>query len=286
MFMREGAICEDCIGKLPWRGILRRCYRDSAAQSAVLVGMLGVHRALGTFRRHVDCYIALNGFCRDKFVQAGLPVERIAVKPNFVDLPAPDFVAPRAGALYVGRLSPEKGIRVLAEAAASRRGDPIEVIGTGPAGDGLEQASGVALLGPRTQPEIYARMRGAAYLVLPSVWYENFPRVLVEAFACGLPVIASRLGAMAELIADRVTGLLFNPGDPRDLAAKMRWADAHPEILQRMGRAARDEYQHRYTPEVNFAQLAGIYEQAMRPNDFRSGAAKAPAPNKVIAETN
>jgi len=264
MFLREGGVCEDCVGTLPWRGVLHKCYRGSAAQSAVLVGMLGVHRALGTYQRRVARYIALNRFCRDKFVQAGLPAARMAVKPNFVDLPAPYEEAPRAGALFVGRLSQEKGVATLAQAARLLPDAAIEVIGDGPQQDLLHGLPGVGMLGRQAPEDIYARMRGAACLVLPSVWYENFPRVLVEAFACGLPVIASRLGAMADLVEEGVTGLLFEPGDARQLAERLAWARAHPERMRRMGANARAEYERKYTPEVNFAQLQAIYRDVLR----------------------
>ena len=262
MFMRNGGVCEDCLGTLPWRGVARRCYRGSAPQTAVLVGMLGVHRALGSYRNRVDRYIALNRFCHDKFVAAGLPAARIAIKPNFVDLPAPDPAGRRGGVLFVGRLATEKGLDVLAQAAALCPASPLEVIGTGPLAGVLEGAPGLRLLGPRKPAEIYARMREAACLVLPSLWYENFPRVLVEAYACGLPVIASRLGALADLVEDGVTGLHFAPGDAADLARKLAWADAHPEQMRRMGAAARREYEGKYTSRINYSQLTAIYAAA------------------------
>lgn len=263
MFMRNGAVCEDCLGTLPWRGVLRRCYRDSAAQSAVLTGMLGVHRALGTWRRRVARYIALNAFCRDKFIAAGLPAERIAVKPNFVDLPPPRGDAARAGGLFVGRLSAEKGIAMLVvAAAASKDATAIAVVGAGPQQALLEGAPGVRLLGWQAPELVYARMRRSAWLVMPSVWYENFPRTLVEAFACGLPAIASRLGAMAELIREGETGLLFRPGDAADLARALAWAGDNPTAMRRMGEAARREYEEKYTPAANFASLMAIYRAA------------------------
>lgn len=263
MFMRNGKVCEDCMGTLPWRGIVRRCYRNSMAQSAVTVGMLGVHRAFGTYRDRVTRYIALNEFCRDKFIEAGLPADRIAIKPNFVDVPAPEVGGVRSGALFVGRLSVEKGTAVLVDVAARRTHGVIEVIGTGPEQSYLEHAPGITLLGLQAQEAVYARMRQAAYLLMPSIWYENLPRTLIEAFACGLPVIASRLGAMEQLVRDGETGLLFEPGDPEALAKKMDWADGHPGEMVRMGIAARVEYEEKYTSGENFSQLMRIYDQAM-----------------------
>ncbi|GBG14980.1 uncharacterized protein NMK_2581 [Novimethylophilus kurashikiensis] len=263
MFLRDGKICEDCIGTVPWRGVLHRCYRNSAVQSAVVVGMQGIHRALGSYRREVTRYIALNQFCRDKFIQAGLPGERISIKPNFVDLPPPSWQQ-RHGALFVGRLSQEKGISTLGEAAMLYPEAQLTVIGTGPEQPLIQGRRNIRLMGWQQPPAITQHMQQAAYLVMPSLWYENFPRTLVEAYACGLPVIASRLGAMAELVKDGVTGLLFDPGDANDLVKKMRWADSQPEAIQRMGWAARQEYEQKFTPETNFSQLMGIYGEAIR----------------------
>jgi glycosyltransferase involved in cell wall biosynthesis len=279
MFMRDGRVCEDCMGTLPWRGVVRRCYRGSIAQSAVVVGMQGIHRMLGTYQNRVTRYIALNRFCSDKFVEAGLPAARMAIKPNFIDLPAPDLHQTRSGALFVGRLSTEKGIATLASAVTLYPDAAVNVVGSGPQQVELENLPAVRLHGWQEPQTIYALMAKAAYLVMPSIWYENFPRTLVEAFACGLPVIASRLGAMAELVRDGETGLLFDPGNADDLAVKMRWADSHPEAMRRMGEAARAEYEARYTSETNFSLLMAIYQDAIQ--DYRKT-----SPNRSVAYEN
>jgi glycosyltransferase involved in cell wall biosynthesis len=260
--LRDGRVCEDCVGRIPWRGVVHRCYRGSASQSAVLAVMLGVHRALGTYRRHVARYIALSEFSRARFAAGGLPEQRIVVKPNFVDIPPPSD-GPRSGALFVGRLSPEKGTRVLAAVGVTARARPIDVIGVGPDQACLEGLPGVRLLGWQPPASVYARMREASYLIAPSICYENFPLAIMEAFAHSMPVIASRLGAMAELVDAGTTGLLFEPGDARDLAAVMAWAESHPAEMRAMGRAARREYEAKYTPDRNYGTLMGIYRDAM-----------------------
>jgi glycosyltransferase involved in cell wall biosynthesis len=263
MFLRDGLVCEDCLGRFPWRGVLHRCYRQSAPQSAVLAAMIGLHRAIGTYRRKVCRYIALSEFSRTKFIAGGLPGERIAVKSNFADEPVLDGGLLRSGALFVGRLSPEKGTGVLARAAARGQSAVIDVIGEGPERSSLEAVSSLRLVGWQNREAVYARMREASFLVVPSVCYENFPLTVVEAFANGLPVIASRLGAMAELICDGATGLLFEAGNADDLAARMAWAQAHPMDMTRMGRAARQEYERKYTPARNYEALMGIYRDAL-----------------------
>lgn len=264
MFVREGQVCEDCLGKVPWRGVVHKCYRESRVQSAVLVGMLTTHRVLGTFAAKVDRYIALNEFCRAKMIEGGLAGDRISVKPNFVDWQAVPRWDQRAGGLYIGRLTPEKGVDVLIKALARSRSDVrMRVVGGGPMADSVAVASGMEYLGFLPLAEIWGQLATASYMVVPSVWYEGFPRTIVEAFASGVPVIASRLGSLAEVVTDGRTGLLFNPGDDEDLAAKLAWADSHPQEMIRMGQAARQEYEARYTPERNCAELIEIYRSAM-----------------------
>ena len=262
MFLRNGKVCEDCLGKLPWRGAVRGCYRGTKAQSTVLAGMVTLHRALGTWQNKVTRYIALNEFCRNKFIEGGLPADRIVVKPNFVDFDAPAAGA-RAGFLFVGRLSAEKGVDVLVNAARAVSGAEARVAGTGPEAALLAGVPGVQALGALGGDAVRAEMSQAMALVLPSIWYENFPRTLVEAFGCGLPVIASRIGALAELVQDGVTGLLFDPGNAQDLADKMRWAQAHPEQMAVMGRNARALYEAEFTAERNYVQLLNIYNDAI-----------------------
>ncbi|MEQ1897771.1 MAG: glycosyltransferase [Vicinamibacterales bacterium] len=260
-FLRDGRVCEDCLGHLPWRGAVRGCYRGSKAQSAVLAGMLTLHRAIGTYSHKIARYIALNEFCRRKFIAGGLPAERIVVKPNFVDFGAPT-VQPRNGFLFVGRLSAEKGVVLLARAAASA-GVTVRVAGTGPDAALLQGAAAVKELGILNGSEVYAEMAGAMALVMPSIWHEHFPRTLVEAFASGLPVIASRIGSLAELVDDGVTGLLFEPGNAPDLADKMRWAQAHPQQMAQMGFQARARYDAAFTADRNHDQLVAIYQAAI-----------------------
>jgi glycosyltransferase involved in cell wall biosynthesis len=262
MLLCAGKVCEDCVGKVPWRGVARRCYRGSLPQSAVLASMLVLHRGLGTYTGKVTRYIALNDFCREVFVRGGLPAGRLRIKPNFVADPGFDSVA-RAGFLYVGRLSAEKGIATLAGALATVPDLQCEVIGTGPEEAAIGTLANVKMAGWQQGDYVTARMKWSLALVMPSLCYENFPRTLAEAFACGLPIIASRLGSMAALIRDGETGLLFEPGDARDLAAKLTWAEANPDAMRGMGEAARSEYESKYTPQKNLEILHKIYREAI-----------------------
>ena len=263
MFLRDGKVCEDCLGVTPWPALRHGCYRGSHSETAVLSSMLVLNRSLGTWINKVDLYIALNEFCRAKFVQAGLPAHKLVVKPNFVETP-PQRSLQRSGLLFAGRLSPEKGVDTLAKAASLMgAAADLSVLGSGPQQELLNGIAGVKLHGATPQPQVLQQMAAAVALVLPSICYESFPRTLVEAFACALPVLASRIGSLAELVVDGQTGLHFNPGDAKDLAEKMAWALAHPAEMAQMGQRARLEYERKYTPEQNHSLLMAIYKQAM-----------------------
>lgn len=268
IFVRNGQVCEDCMGKVPWRGVLRGCYRGSVAQSAVLATMVMTHRQLGTYDHKVTRFIALTEFAKGKLASAGLPADKIRVKSNFVEWRAAPQSSARRGGIYVGRLSVEKGIEVLL--AALQRFTPedhqIEVMGTGPFESDTARLLGAHYLGFQPLSAVLEKMEQASFMVLPSICYEGFPRTIVEAFACGLPVIASRLGSMAELVADGETGLLFEAGNPDDLAQKIAWAHAHPHEMIAMGQRARTIYEARFNPEQNLSELIGIYRDAMAAN--------------------
>jgi len=273
MFLREGRVCESCLGRMPLPALRHGCYRDSRAQTAVVVGMLALHRGLGTYRNKVSRYIALNEFCRAKFVQAGLPAQRILVKPNFAAIDRDPAGLERRGFLFVGRLAPEKGIDVLAGALAGCPDLQLRVAGTGVGAVALAERAGVTMLGALDSAQVQAEMRAAVALVLPSIWYENFPRSLVEAFGAGLPVIASNMGAMAELVEPGVTGLLFEPGDEQALRDALRWAERHPARMAEMGANARARFEALYTPDINYKRLMEIYRSAI---DDASGCRKTP----------
>ncbi len=263
LLFRDGALCERCLGRsIPLSGVRFGCYRESRIASAAVATMLAIHRGLGTWRSRVDRYIALTEFSKRKLIAGGLPQARIAVKPNFVaDRGTSSTQQTREGFLFVGRFSPEKGIDTLI--AASRDiNSPITLAGDGPVRlDGLP--AHVSPLGRVPPEQVSVLMGRACALVFPSIWYEGFPMVIVEANAAGLPVIASRIGGIAEIVEDGVTGLLVTPGDAADLAAKMHWAQTHPEAMAEMGQAARRRYETHYTAEKNYAMLMDVYRDAI-----------------------
>ncbi|MGC8856754.1 MAG: glycosyltransferase family 4 protein [Anaerolineae bacterium] len=270
IFYRDGAICEECLGKFfPWPSIRYRCYRASRPQTAIVATMLAFHRAIRTWQSKVNVYIALTEFSRSKFIQAGLPAERIVVKPNFVTDPAEGGGRKSAGeyVLYAGRLSAEKGISTLLRAWKILGAIPLMIAGDGPLRGRVEEFAQknttVRCLGHQEHRDVQRLIRSARFVIVPSVCYENFPMIVVEAFSNGVPVMATRLGAMQELIRDGETGVLFAPGNPVDMASKVEWLWSRPMESARMGQNARAEYEQKYTPARNLTLLLDIYSRAM-----------------------
>lgn len=264
-FLRQGHVCEECVDHTLFRSIWYRCYQDSAGASAALALMIATQRLMGTWKEKVSCFIVRTEFAKAKFIQGGFPSERIVVKPCFVH-PDP---GPRSGAgdsaVFVGRLSAEKGLRTLFAAWGKlSRKIPLRIVGTGPLWDELHTRArnmighNIEMLGSLSNVDTLAEIKRSRFLVFPSEWYEGLPLTIAEAFACGVPVIASRIGSMINLIKDGHTGLHFTPGDALDLAAKVEWAWAHPSEIERMGCNARAEYEANYTAERNYEILSDI----------------------------
>ena len=260
--VRDGRPCEECVTGSPYRAVLHGCYRHSRLGSLAVARLIAMHRRRRTWSTDVDRFIALSSFARSRFVAAGLPAARIRVKANGLDDPCLDRAQPRTGLLYVGRLSEEKGVRILA-AAARETGLPIEVIGEGPLAAELAGIEGLTLRGACDRETVAAAMARAAALLVPSICYENMPMVIAEAFAMGTPVVASDIGSLAGIVADAVTGLHVTPGDPADLARAGRWIFAHPAEARRLGAAARAVFEREWSQDKTTADLLSIYAEAM-----------------------
>jgi glycosyltransferase involved in cell wall biosynthesis len=269
-FYRDGHVCEDCMHKVfKYPGIFHGCYRDSRMATAAVAAMTAFHTMKGTWVNAVDIYIALTRFVRDKFIEAGFPEQKLVVKNNFV------YPDPGCGdgqgdyALFVGRLSPEKGLDTLLQAWRQlNRKWSLKVVGDGPMADDVRAFcagnASVEWLGAKSRAETAEMMGKARLLVFPSQWYETFGRVAMESYAAGTPVIASRLGAMAEVCEDGKAGLLFETGCATDLADKLRWVFDHPADAKAMRPIARQIFEARYTMPANCRVLIDIYNAAMR----------------------
>lgn len=275
-FFRDGQVCEECVQHSLWRSVQHGCYRSSRTATATVALMLAVHRSFHTWERDVTCLVALTEFARQKFLQHGLPAANMFVKPNFV---YPDPTPGRGDggyALFVGRLMPEKRISTVLLALKRLRGKiPLMVIGGGPQRAELEKQArdygltNVIFRGQLSREETLDAMRQARFLIFSSEWYETFGMIIAESFACGIPVICSRLGAMQEIVEDGRTGLHFTPGSPEDLAQKVDKAWNDSALVRKLGKEARQEYEQKYTAEKNYPMLMHIYQRAMQTSTNR-----------------
>jgi glycosyltransferase involved in cell wall biosynthesis len=269
-FFRDGRVCHDCSTNLA-HGVLHGCYRKSRAGTAAVAAMLAWHRRIGTYSTLVDRYIALTEFAREKFIAGGFEPGKLAVKPNCVYPDPAERESDGSYAVFVGRLETEKGVQTLL-AAWRKMGEriPLLLAGAGALTEEVRAATvsmpQVKCLGQIPSGRLFEVIKGARFLVLPSLCYENFPMTLAEAYACGVPVVVSELGAMKEIVAHGSTGLLFRPGDADDLVAKVSFAWNNREYLRRLGRQARKEYESKYTSELNYKALVEIYRSVL-PNE-------------------
>jgi glycosyltransferase involved in cell wall biosynthesis len=266
--MRDGQICELCVHGSPIWGVVHRCYRGSLVGSAAVSYMVNLHRKRQTWSTEVDRFIALSEFSRRVFVEAGFPESRIEVKPNFMDDPGePPPDRARSGVLFVGRLSKEKGAEVLVRAAA-KSGFELRIAGDGPELESLRRnaAPNIRFLGRLPHDAILEEVRRAAVLAIPSLWYEAFPMVVLEAFASATPVVASRLGALADIVEDGVTGLHATKGDAANLAERIVQLLCSPMLARRLGHQARTAFLRQFTREANLPMLEGVYARAVEKN--------------------
>jgi glycosyltransferase involved in cell wall biosynthesis len=217
----------------------------------------------------IDLYVAGTEFNRRKFIQGGLPAHKIVVKPNFVH-PDPGAGTGSGGfALFVARLTEEKGVETLIRAWDRLAAPiPLTIVGDGPLEPTVRNWASsrrdVRFLGAIPHAEMIALMKLASFLVFPSTWYEGCNRTVIEAFACGLPVIASDVGSIRELVEHGRMGLRFSAGDPGALASAARELNEDVGLAARLRRNARAEYEAKYTAEANYPQLIRIYEEAIR----------------------
>jgi glycosyltransferase involved in cell wall biosynthesis len=266
LFLREARPCEDCVVRGPWNAMRHGCYRGSRLQTLAWARATAYQRRPRFWHELVDRFVTPSEFARRKLVAAGLPSELVVVKPN----PVADPGEPRPGghgAVYVGRLSAEKGVRLLLE-AWRRLGDyPLRIVGTGPEQAALRSLAAelpeVRLLGQLPPEGVREELARAAFVVAPSLCYENFPLTVVEAMAAGKPVIAPRATALAEMLDDGRSGWLFALGDAGELAEACRRLVAEPARARQMGREARSDYEDRFAPERSLERLVRLYDEVL-----------------------
>lgn len=267
--MRAGKPCELCVGRFAWPGVVHACYRTGRGATLATATMVQAHHTMGTWARKVDAYIALTEFTREVFVRGGLPRNKIHVKPNFV---APD---PGTGGqrgrhfLFVGRLEEGKGIRILMD-AWRRLPDamPLRIIGSGPLAEEVAEFArgrpGVEAMGQLPRERVMSELKTARALIVPMLWYENFPLAVCEAMATGCPVIASDLANVRAILDSGNAGVFFPAGNVNGLCQAVRAAIDDHSMLLRVAAGARAHYESNYTEDANYRMLRDIYAAAMR----------------------
>jgi glycosyltransferase involved in cell wall biosynthesis len=266
LLMRDGVPCESCVGRsFAWPGVVHGCYRGERAATAVVATMTAAHRVLGTWERDVDAYVTLSSFARARLVSGGVPDARLHVKAPSLDKDPGVGAHDRHEALFVGRLFEEKGVQVLLDAWRSLPLDiPLRIVGDGPLAGLVRDAAAsdarITWEGRLEPAEVMDRLRRAWLLLLPSICYENAPVVIAEAAATGLPVLASALGSIPELVLDGVTGMLAPAGDAAAFAGAVSRLHDDPDSWAGMSRAARARYETEWTSGHGFAALTRIYD--------------------------
>lgn len=270
---RNQRVCESCIEKpFPYPALIHGCYRKDYISTAFAVTSLVANRARGTYQNDVDIYIALTEFARQKFIEGGLPAEQVVVKPNFVSTHIEPGTHAGGYALFVGRLIPQKGVKTLLQAWHLLGNTiPLKVVGRGELETLFENdlPQGVEYLGALPREQVLDLMQNATLLVFPTEWYETFGLVVIEAFTTGLPVVASSIGGVVEIVKDGVSGWHFKPGDAEDLAHTVQVAWSDQIELQRRGKLARKQYEEYYSVAKNHELTMNVYQTAI--DRFRLG---------------
>lgn len=271
---RQGHVCEDCVGAgIPYGAVLHRCYRNSRAASAVTASMLATHRVAGTWASKVHTYISVTNFARRKFIEGGLPEEKVIVKPNFLPMNPIAGNGDGSYAFFAARICAEKGIRTLLEAwkilnSRCRLAIDMKIAGDGPLLKwGQTFTAGMAnveWLGHVSHNEVMELTRRAQFLACPSIYHEGGPLTIVEALGCGTPVFASDLASLDDFVTEGQNGFRFRAGDAAHLAERIEWLLARPELMPDLRKAARFSYEENYTAGRNYELLMNIYCNALR----------------------
>ncbi len=272
--MRNGKVCTECLDqRSSWPSVKYGCYRNSRLATVPVALNITLHRGLGTWIKQVDSFIALTEFQKEKMVEAGLPEDKVKVKPNFYSgNPSPlpwtkreDYV------VFVGRLNAEKGVETLVRAWElwGKEAPELRIVGQGYLEEKLKlqaRSLPVRFLGQLSAEQAQGQIAKAKLLVLPSEWFEGFPMVLAEAFAFGTPAAVSNIGSLPSIIKPKQNGVIFEPANPKSLMSEVQSAWETPGLLEEMGRGARESFEKHYNQESNYSELMKIYEQAVAKN--------------------
>ena len=270
LLLRNDQVCELCIHKkFPLAGIRYKCYRSSISQSALVTTITGLHKLIGTWRNKVTAFITLNEFSRSKLLYSSLqiPAEKMITKPNFVPDPGEGNQQREDFFLFAGRIVREKGVHILLQSFVTMQEQKIVIVGDGPEKNVLEQQfknyPNILFAGHVDKTQVREYMKRCKALICPSIWYEGAPLTIIEAFATGTPVIASKLGSMIESISDGHNGLHFIAGDSNDLTARIRIFIKETETSKMFYKNARQTYLEKYHPDIHYRAIIDIYKKVM-----------------------
>ena len=262
-------IHEQCSHGKYWRAISHKCVKDSRLASFLLVLRMYFEKFTRIYLKNIDLFIAPSSFLKKKYVENGFPPHKIVVLKPFISLKKyKPRLSPGDYVLYFGRLHPQKGVQLLIEAASSLENIPFKIVGAGKDKESLvgliqeKKLKNVEMVGPKYGNALIDIIRNAAFVVVPSLSYENAPYTVLEAFALGKPVIASNLGGLPELVRDQKTGLLFNPGDKDDLKEKIVSLFFNSCLIRTMGLQARLLVEKSFSLESHYEGLMEIYKKA------------------------
>ena len=299
-FVAHGHACEDCGKGDFYHAVTKGCYHGSYLSAAVLAAEAYLHKWIRSYVQCVDLFLAPSKFVRNKLISSGLPGSKIEVLPHFQELPPEDQLRPDEGyLLYFGRLSPEKGVYDLLRAMVRVPHVTLIIAGDGPDRARLEALARelnlrrVLFAGMVHGEKLQKLIAGCTFSVFPSHAYETLGKSILESYAWGRPVIASDLGSRRELVVHGVTGLLYADGDREQLAHSIAFLIDRPDLVAKMGAAAREKVKSHYAPDEHLGKLLTIYDRlrsnpAPSPDTVRSfraaaeRASKRPLPQRNI----
>lgn len=273
LLFRNYKSCEICIcSNFKLSAIKYKCYRNSYMQSFIVWAMSSINTSIGTWKNKVQYFIPLTAFSKEKFVNSSInvPSSHFIIKPNFVDDPGENNSERSSDYLFLGRLSEEKGIKVLIESMEYLNSSKkIIVVGTGPLEESVKKAAekfdNFIYLGFKKHSECIQLLKSCSALVFPSLWYEGFPMTILESFSTGTPVITSDIGNQKVIVEDGVNGIHFCNDNPKDLAEKINNFSIKKD--KNLFKNARKTYLNKYTPQKNYEELMSIYNSLIRKKD-------------------
>lgn len=267
VFFIQNRVCERCKNGAFWNAVRFKCFRDSFLLSGLYATTISVNRYREIFKK-VDAFLCTTEFNKKKLLEAGIEEKRLFIKPNYLDI---SHIEPSYGKgdyiIFLGRLSPEKGLWTLIYAFERLKDLKLTIVGTGPLEEPIKnyiymnKIKNISIEGFKKGLEKDNLLKNALFMVFPSQWYEHFPIVLLEAFAFGKPVVASDIGNMPLIVKNEKSGLLFKTGNVDDLIEKIKKLEHNPSEILKMGMYARKKIESDYTAEVNYRIMMSIFKK-------------------------